>query len=138
MEVFQLQQQQAKKNPVRIPPQASPCSIFPLSSQQFQFSFRANLFTLPSSPLVSSNRRLNASYPTKYSKWDSNEEKMSSRRLKDGDDDETRSRRKKRRWWSVDFDDDELSDENVGVFEEAIDSIWIFKVLVFLSTILIK
>lgn len=63
---------------------------------------------------------------------------MSSRRLKDGDDDETRSRRKKRRWWSVDFDDDELSDENVGVFEEAIDSIWIFKVLVFLSTILIK
>ncbi|KAM0963396.1 hypothetical protein FF1_022514 [Malus domestica] len=95
-------------------------------------------------PLPSSH--LSRSYAPSYRRWDSNAETIRSQRFgfnfrdkgngeKDEDDDEDeedyeysrREGKKKRRWWSD--ESSEMEEEGSGgILEDAIDSVWIFKV----------
>ncbi|KAA8527835.1 hypothetical protein F0562_035296 [Nyssa sinensis] len=73
---------------------------------------------------------------TRYRRWDSNAETFRNQNFNftsqynndDGDDDDEDNsfRRKRKRWWSEDLPPD--LDSGVGVLEEFIDSVWIFRV----------
>lgn len=78
-------------------------------------------------------------FSTKYPRWDSNAESVRDRKFNfsfrgkdnddDGDEEEADDYGKKRRWWSDEPPD--IEEGASGTWEEAIDSVWIFKVINF-------
>ncbi|XP_024194745.1 uncharacterized protein LOC112197994 [Rosa chinensis] len=112
---------------------------------------RYSLHSLFQNPRPPSSHLLR-SYTTKYRRWDSNAETIRSKTFgfsfrdrRNGDEDEEeddddyeeeddygyntskgKKKKNKRRWWSD--GPSEMEEKPVGVLEEAIDSVWIFKV----------
>ncbi|KAG6617956.1 hypothetical protein I3842_Q139400 [Carya illinoinensis] len=117
-----------------------PCSLFTRPA-----SPRRNP-KLPVTPNLSSHSRRSCS--TKYRPWDSNAEPVRSSwrfGFQDAEDEEDdkdqasefglggsrtkKNSNRKRRWWNDDYSSSpEMEEESGGIFEEAIDSLWILKV----------
>lgn len=110
--------------------QSCPCSTLPLAQQLRLQPCRPKVPALRPFPRP---RRTAPALLSKYGRWDSNAEDMGPSKgfgfdpLLDGDD--PGSWRIKRRWWSGDPEDEE--EEEMGIVEEVIDSIWILKVRLF-------
>ncbi|PRQ36847.1 hypothetical protein RchiOBHm_Chr4g0396101 [Rosa chinensis] len=122
---------------------------------------RYSLHSLFQNPRPPSSHLLR-SYTTKYRRWDSNAETIRSKTFgfsfrdrRNGDEDEEeddddyeeeddygyntskgKKKKNKRRWWSD--GPSEMEEKPVGVLEEAIDSVWIFKVIIFTSPLLVS
>lgn len=128
-----------------------------LLTQPHPWRPKYSFHSLFQNPLPSSQP--SRSYTPKYRRWDSNAETIRSQRFgfnlrdkgnkeeeddADGDEEEEEDynyngskEKKKRRWWSDDYSESEMEEGSGGILDEAIDSVWILKVLTFTSFLVI-